>query len=134
MWAIGLWKKPPIGSTPPIAPPKTEVINKTKNTGRTNVFIINYFPFKISLIEALIPTKDIITPMIPLTEANKIGIPSLLPIHLPKRTEIKVKITTNQPMPVILPKTIMFFFMIYNSLILFFKNENQDKSNILKNS
>ena len=66
----------------------------------------------MSLIDALIPIKDIKTPIIPLNEANKIGIPILSPIHLPKRTEAKIKITTNQPMPVIFPKTIMFFFMI----------------------
>ena len=109
-------------------------MNNTKKIGRTNVFIINYFLFIMSLIDALIPNKDTKTPTAPLNEANKIGIPIFSPIHLPKRTEAKIKITTNQPMPVILPKTIMFFFMIYNSLILFFKNENQDKSNILKNS
>jgi len=66
----------------------------------------------MSLIDARIPIKDIKTPTIPLNEANKIGIPILLPTHLPKRTEAKIKITTNQPMPVIFPKTIMFFFMI----------------------
>ena len=112
IWAIGLWKKPPIGRTPPIAPPKTEVMNNTKKIGRTNVFIINYFLFIMSLIDALIPNKDTKTPTTPLNEANKIGIPIFSPIHLPKRTEDKIKITTNQPMPVIFPKTIMFFFMI----------------------
>jgi len=66
----------------------------------------------MSLIDALIPNKDTKTPTTPLNEANKIGIPTFSPIHLPKSTEVKIKITTNQPMPVIFPKTIMFFFMI----------------------